>query len=136
MESFPSSTAIVTLKKTSKEGVAKVTVGVLVRLGDKPNKPSFQSSLPINLQPRDGCLEMYNPQRSFPIACGLAVVAGIEYVRQQHSEQFDCQITVLEGADLPADCTVGFSIASFMAVARAVGLNTTFPGGDYGWVEA
>ena len=136
MESYSSVTSIVTLKKASEGGVAQVTVGVTVQIGAKPGHYHFQSSYHTNLHGRDDCLELYPSPDMLSLACGIGAINGVEHFRRQHPEKFDYLFIFLEGKNLPADCTVGFYFASGMAVAQAIGVKTSYPGGTDGWGEA
>ena len=136
MEASSPSSATVTLRRAWEGGEAEVTVGISVELGTKPKERHLRLDLLASLHPGEGCLERYKSYDSLLIACKIAAVNGVEHFGKEYLGQFDYRITVLDGRNLPRDCTVGFALAGFIAAARAVGSPGEPGERSYGWKEA
>jgi hypothetical protein len=128
----------VTLVRQGEDTEMSVTVGVIVQLDAPPSQSHFDERELLRTAKLKSCaefLERYKTSEKTLIACALAAVTGVEGFRQKYLKPFDCQIRALEGKNLSADCTVGFSLAAFKATAKAVNSAISPDEQAYGWRE-
>jgi len=132
------SMSVVRLVKGRGPKAQRVLVGVSVKPGLPSRKAHFKWAKRghrLHLH-KAACEGKKGTSRDLFLECMIACVAGVENFRRECPSEFDCEFTVLEGRDLLKDYTVGFSLATFRAVAAATGFlpdrfNDRLKG--YGW---
>jgi len=134
------STSVVRLVKRRGTKAEHVVVGISVKPGAASREAHFRWSKTrhrLHLQTTTGARKKRSSRDIF-IDCMLACVIGVENFRRRCPSEFNYEFTILEGRNLSRDCTVGFSLAAFRAVAAATGFwPDKFDDGleGYGWAQ-
>lgn len=129
---------MVTLAKPCRNGYARIRVGISVYPTFSKIGPHFSlvgSEASVVLRPNIDCLVRYKSTDELYLACQLAVVNAVEHLRCYYQKPFDYKFGVLEGDDLPGDCTVGFAVAAFLAAVRATGFARAVEMDLHDWKE-
>ena len=99
--------------------MAIICVGVRIEEGEFGIRSQFEQ--PVVLQPTPDCRTLYPRSEALFRCCESSAQSGVFYVRRQLLDRCGCVVfTKFDGAQLPADCGMGFAIAAALACFHAL----------------
>ena len=117
MKAEPRGTA--TIRKRYDAGMAIICVGVRIEEGEFGIRSQFEQ--PVVLQPTSDCRKLHPRSEALFRCCESSAHSGVFYVRRQLRDRCGCVVfTKFDGAQLPADCGMGFATAAALACFQAL----------------
>jgi hypothetical protein len=112
--------AAATVRRRDDTCTAVITVGVRLEDGEFSIRSQFEQ--PVVLQPTAACLAQFPKSEALFQCCEGSAQSGVFFATRDFRDRCGCVVfTKLDGAQLPADCGMGFATAAALACFHALG---------------
>lgn len=109
-----------TIRRRDHAGTSIITVGVRLEDGEFSIRSQFEQ--PVILQPTAACSALYPKSEALFQCCEASAESGVCYATRDFRDRCgNVVFTKFDGAQLPADCGMGFALAAALACFYALG---------------